>query len=256
MATTAKWALRYPVGTDVPDVPLWMNRLATDLDGVAMDSQGLLSARPAATTSGRYYFATDDTTGSASGTLYRATGSVWVPIAMFPTAVVTSLPASPVSGQICVLQTSAMATAKVRWTLQYNGTKWEFLGGAPFTVQVNTEETTTSTTYAALATAGPALALPVAGDYRIEHGCLYSNSGAFSGAMSYDIGATGAVDADSWVHSTGSGIGTQATYAYTASRVNIKTGLTAVTLTAKYHVGSGTGRFSNRYISVIPLLLG
>src|SRR4051812_12191267 len=81
MATTSRWGLRYPAldGSDVADVPLWMNRLATDLDGVAMDDQGLLSARPVSTAGtpgkrGRYYYATD------SGQLFRDTGTSWVEI--------------------------------------------------------------------------------------------------------------------------------------------------------------------------------
>jgi microcystin-dependent protein len=82
MATTPRWGLRYPVGSDAPDVPLWMQRLASDLDGVAMDDQGLLSARPTSTVQspgkrGRYYFATDDQTGGPNGTLYRDNGTGW-----------------------------------------------------------------------------------------------------------------------------------------------------------------------------------
>lgn len=82
MATTPKWGLHYPQGTDTPDVPYWMNYLATDLDDVAKYSQGVLASRPAATTSGRYYFATDDTTGGTNGTLYQADGTNWNVVAV------------------------------------------------------------------------------------------------------------------------------------------------------------------------------
>jgi hypothetical protein len=49
----------------------------------AIDGSGPLSARPVSTTvspgiRGRYYFATDDTTISAGGSLYRDTGTSWV----------------------------------------------------------------------------------------------------------------------------------------------------------------------------------
>lgn len=79
MQTTPRWGTRYPnadgVG-EVADVPLWLSRLATDLDDVAKDDQGALSARPAAGKRGRYYYATDQLR------LYRDTGSAWVEIEM------------------------------------------------------------------------------------------------------------------------------------------------------------------------------
>lgn len=98
MATTPRWALRYPVGSDVPDVPLWMQRLATDLDGVAMDDQGLLAARPAAGQAGRYYHAVDDTTAGPNGTLARDNGAAWINVMQAPTAPPPTDPAANVAG--------------------------------------------------------------------------------------------------------------------------------------------------------------
>jgi Phage Tail Collar Domain len=75
MATTPRWGLRYPLGSDAPDVPLWMERLATDLDNVAMDlPQGLLASRPSASKAGQLYWATD------AQILYRDTGTAWIAI--------------------------------------------------------------------------------------------------------------------------------------------------------------------------------
>lgn len=81
MATTPRWGLRYPQGPDVPDVALWMSRLATDLDGVAMDDQGTLAARPVSTVQnpgkrGRSYYATD------TGQLFRDHGTGWTEVAL------------------------------------------------------------------------------------------------------------------------------------------------------------------------------
>lgn len=81
MATTPRWGLRYPLGTDTPDVPLWMQNLATDLDDVAKDDQGLLANRPVSTVGtpgkrGRYYWATDELA------LYRDHGTGWAQIAV------------------------------------------------------------------------------------------------------------------------------------------------------------------------------
>jgi hypothetical protein len=77
MAFTARLALPYPDGGDPPNIPVDMSELASALDTAAVDSQGLLAARPAATTSGRYYTATDDLSGGANGTTYRADGTAW-----------------------------------------------------------------------------------------------------------------------------------------------------------------------------------
>lgn len=65
---------RYPSldRTDAPDVPLWMSRLATDLDDAPKDGQGTLAARPGAGDySGHYYFCTD------TMVLTRWDGSSW-----------------------------------------------------------------------------------------------------------------------------------------------------------------------------------
>jgi hypothetical protein len=76
MPTTPRWTLRYPALSSTPDVPLDIHNLASDLDGVAMDDQGLLSARPVSTVGtpgkkGRYYKATD------TGQLFRDNGTGW-----------------------------------------------------------------------------------------------------------------------------------------------------------------------------------
>jgi hypothetical protein len=87
MAQTPRWGHRYPLGTDTPDVPLWMQNLATDLDDVAKDDQGILEARPVSTAGtpgkrGRYYYATD------TGQLFRDHGTGWheIPLGTVPFA--------------------------------------------------------------------------------------------------------------------------------------------------------------------------
>lgn len=163
-----------------------------------------------------------------------------------------ALPSSPVDGQLWIYRGSSFA-----WQFMYNAgsasaLKWEFIGGGALTSVVATSESTSSTTYAALTTAGPSVALPFAGDYEIIIGCTASNSASGSSdcVMSYDIGATGAVDADAVKSVAG-------TSTVTMERTAIKTGLTAVTLTAKYKtVTGGTATFANRYISVRPVRVG
>lgn len=171
--------------------------------------------------------------------------------AVSPTTFVTSLPASPGSGQRCLFQTTAMAglAIPVMWPLIYDGTKWLPLGGAPIYALITNTENTTSATYTALTTAGPTISVPVAGDYDIEIG--YLGTGTAAGAMSYDIGGTGAVDADNVV------TGESATLYSNVMMPRRKT-FTAVTLTAKYRTlaGGTAAFFQQRWMRLTPVRLG
>lgn len=76
MPNTARWALPYPASSAAPNVPADLQALATALDSVAMDDQGLFSARPVSTVGtpgkkGRYWWATD------TKILYRDNGTGW-----------------------------------------------------------------------------------------------------------------------------------------------------------------------------------
>ena len=93
----------------------------------------------------------------------------------------------------------------------------------------------------------------MAGDYDVEIGgrlrCNTTNLAAF---MSYDIGGTAAVDADSvqgFINGANDNYGS-------FSRVRRKAGLTAITLTAKYKAGNGTQQFDSRWMRVTPIAVG
>lgn len=164
----------------------------------------------------------------------------------------TTFPASPVDGDIHVYP--ADTTNGVMWMFMYRAAvnDWEFIGGAPLYAEVATSETTASTTYAALATAGPSIALPFVGDWMVETGAQgFNSTGAQDVRMSYDIGGTGAVDADA-TYIVGGG-GYVAATRGNAIRKRRKAGLTAVTLTAKYKTGGGTATFQDRWMAVTPV---
>lgn len=166
---------------------------------------------------------------------------------------VTTLPASPVDGQECILCDSLSAPTYT-WHLKYvaakASNKWVFVGGAPLRAEVTTLETTASTTYVALATAGPALVIPVAGIYDIGVG--FVSQTAKSSFMSYDIGATGAVDADAVTN----GIAGTADSGGAWTRFATKT-LAAVTLTAKYKATTpNTCGWQYRWMQATPRAIG
>lgn len=170
--------------------------------------------------------------------------------------VVAGLPATGAFvGEVIGFQTAGMAALSppVVWSLMWNGAKWLYVGGAPIVAEVVAAETTASGAYVALATAGPSVALPAAGDYDVMIGAGASNTVAAEAWMSYDIGGTAAVDADKAAY-TERVAGIQKAVA--VSRLRRKVGLGAVTLTAKYRVGGGTGQWQERFMVVWPVRLG
>lgn len=169
----------------------------------------------------------------------------------------TSLPASPVDGQEFTLVDSLTAPTyqwKFRWnTGSVNTDKWEFVGGSSGIAQVDTAEATSSTTYVALTTPGPSFTVPRSGIYIIELGTRKSGANAASAIMSFDIGGTGAVDADSVV--AGDALGSGSTAGGSATRVHQKTIAAAATaLVAKYKASSALATtFQDRVIRVTPV---
>lgn len=119
------------------------------------------------------------------------------------------------------------------------------------TAQVATSETTTSTSYTALATAGPAVTVTTGvRAVVIVHGDC-SNSGTGSARMSYAIsGATSTAASDI----KGLSVSGAASAGVLSSAISLETGLTpgSNTFTAQYRVSASTGTFGNRRIVVLP----
>ena len=126
----------------------------------------------------------------------------WIPIApqVPTTGIGASLPASPSDGDEYIL-TDSLTAPTYAWRFKYfagitDAYKWVYLGGEPMYNEVGTAgvEGTSSTTYVVLTSAGPSLTPPRAGIYDVEIGAAMQPSA--SCFMSYDIGATAAVDTD------------------------------------------------------------
>lgn len=194
--------------------------------------------------------------GGSDGQYLKTVGSTPTWSAGAAAALTAGLPGSPSDGDEIILVDSTSAPT-YSWRLRYvsakASNKWVFIGGSPAFSQVNTAEGTTSTSYVALATAGPSLAIPVAGDYLVDIGFTAdpNASANLQLYMSYDIGGTGAVDADFVTIQ-------EANTQMSTMRAQKKSGLTAVTLTAKYkgNNGSFTATFSRRWMSVTPIAIG
>lgn len=129
-----------------------------------------------------------------------------------------------------------------RYVLAESTYKWRFLGGPPLSSFVATGETMANTAYVALTAPGPSVTIPRSGDYDVELGFEGGNG---AGIMSYDIGGAGAADGD----------GATGRWPESARREHRKTGLTPVTLTAKYKFLSEQANcsFAKRAMSVRPV---
>jgi hypothetical protein len=164
----------------------------------------------------------------------------------------TSLPASPVSGQEFTLVDS-VASPTYRWSFMYNGSsasayKWEFIGGSDLVAVVNTSEGTATNSPTDLATVGPSITVPRAGDYNVLFGCTATNNTG-NNAVCRITPSSGSVIGGPLEPFTNVN-GRKSTLAG-ADQVQ---GISASgTIKIQYYAGAGTATFSERWIIVTPL---
>ena len=169
----------------------------------------------------------------------------------------TALPSSPVDQQSFYY--IADATNGIVWHLRYRSAsssayKWEYVGGPPLSAEITGEQTTTSTSYTDLGTVGPSVTLPLGGDYLVTIAARMNNVTANQSAiMSYAIGASTALDADSITQLMNGSANGPLPYNFRERR---KTGLSAVTLTMKYRSTTSTAGFQDRFIKALPIRVG
>jgi hypothetical protein len=180
--------------------------------------------------------------------------------ALVPSSPVTSLPAAPYDGQVVYYQNASMATDGVVWTFRYNSAnassyKWELVGGSSWIDEVTTAETTTSTSYAALATAGPSITVPLAGVYIIQFGSMHDYTvitGNRTCRHSIDVGASAAADADCAPSSHVNVL----SMLQTSMRNITKTCAAGDAIVSKYRTTADTARIQARHLSVLPINVG
>jgi hypothetical protein len=188
--------------------------------------------------------------GAAVGQVPAWNGSVYSPATPATTSsppFVTALPVGPADGDECVYE--ADATNRIYWHLKHKTSvsKWVKIGGPPLYAEVETSELTTSTSYADLATAGPSLTAPLAGDYTVGWVFDTSNSSTFFCRATPKIGSAAGSDADSAI-SEGE-----------PDDLNTVTGFRKKTLAAsdvvklQYRVENGTGTFVRRRLTIDPV---
>ena len=152
--------------------------------GAEMTLANTYANRPAANTvsPGVLFFATD-TQG-----VWRSDGAVWTLVSqgsplITPAQMSVAPFTTPYDGQRIDLQVDA--SSGINWRFKYRAAsgssfRWEFLGGPPMNAIVTTGETNATTTgsYLDLATVGPRVVLPRAGDYDAIGGAGFMNTNA------------------------------------------------------------------------------
>lgn len=150
------------------------------------------------------------------------------------------------------------ATNGIYWHLRYRSAsasayKWEFLGGAPMTSEVATSESTSSASYTDLATAGPTVTVPRAGDYIIQGFVGYSTGNA--GAQSYaavKLGSAATADAEIVLVTGQGGSGTINVYG-SGGQTMRRTLAASDVVKVQYKSTSGSLPFAYRRLAVFPV---
>jgi hypothetical protein len=121
----------------------------------------------------------------------------------------STLPSSPVDGQEVYYQASGtMNTDGIVWHLRYDAAsassyKWEFVGGSKIVSVNNTsEQNTSSSVWHNIATQGPTVTLPLAGDYLISIAASIqtSNGSANTIAIGLVVGDNNPAAQDQAIH--------------------------------------------------------
>lgn len=165
---------------------------------------------------------------------------------------VSALPAAAADGHELIY--IADDTNGVDWHLKYNNSeptnKWRFIGGSALRAEILTDEATTSTSYADLATVGPSITIPLSGDYRIVFGCRsYNNTTGQINLVTLTIAGS---DLSS-TYDLRQRANVATTIDYESVR-HISQALVAGNLCKmRYRVSANTGNFALRFMELVPV---
>lgn len=175
-----------------------------------------------------------------------------------PPQYVTTLPSAPVNGQ--EIYYAADTASGVIWHFRYNGAssssyKWEFLGGGALTASIDTNQTLSSGSgWQDLATAGPSIISPFAGDYIYLARCdAYYDIDQKQPAIGISINNANPAASDAFYLTVAAA--TSASNLMGSGKVNVSTA--THTIKIKYSRDTtGTANFRWRYLQVTPVRVG
>ena len=191
-------------------------------------------------------------------------GAIWIDTDDVPPAwaslvpLVSVLPSNPVDAQ--EVYYLADAAQGIVWHLRYRAAspsayKWELVGGSALAHEVAAPQGTPSTSYTDLATVGPYVTVPLAGEYSIRAGagCFGSVAGIWVTAT-VKLGAAAAADServvDTYIAVAGVAVGG-------FGRSIVRAAAAGSQLKLQYRTyASGTASFVDRYINAVPVRVG
>jgi hypothetical protein len=177
--------------------------------------------------------------------------------------IVTQLPSQATVGDQVIF--AADATNGVYWHLTYDGLgtyPWKYIGGPSLFNVVETDQAVTPATgytWSDLATVGPSVTLPLAGDYDVAWGArMWNNTNAGSPlmAISFDGAAPVFSSEAMWPYNNGTGVAVAPGGAWQGSRFIRRTVTTSGQIArAKYSSASGgtTSNFQSRWLTAAPV---
>jgi hypothetical protein len=128
------------------------------------------------------------------------------------------------------------------------------LEAMPWVKYVATAESRNNAAYGDLTTVGPQLTIPVAGDYRIDHGAVMLSGAADSAWASVKFSATEASDADA---ARAVQISTAPGLPFSAPERTFKTIAAGTVVKQRYRNGGAqTATWQDRWLRVTPLRIG
>lgn len=176
---------------------------------------------------------------------------------------VTSLPTSPTDGQ--EVYYLAESVSGVVWHLRYRAAatgpyKWEYVGGSPLYANVFANEgggSGTANVWSNLATVGPSVVAPLAGDYRARFGSMWNaQSTSSAGKVGIAKGDTDPVlPIAMGVHTNYGNASDTAEMMLLAEAVVPGVGV-GVAMRLRYNRQSTTTSFNERWLSVHPVRVG
>jgi hypothetical protein len=266
-AETPRWKTPTPTLPESANADDQLQALAVSLDDAAIDlTQNTLTNRPAASLSGRYFYATD------YGVLFRDTGSAWVLASKVGMS--STLPSSPFDGQTHDLIVDA--TNGIIWRFTYRTAspapyRWEYQGGNVCMFAESTPGNSfnaSGSTYidTSAGESGPAITVPRPGIYDVEFGCRADMDDPGGGVASMSIRTFSPIDSgfmdqiglytDQQFYYSSPGFFVQNPIrAHASRRVRVEVPVAPYSVTSMYrvYVASTTGNWLDRWMKISPV---
>lgn len=187
----------------------------------------------------------------------------WNPALQATVPLVAALPSATVDGQEIYYTPLSAGGQGAVWHLKYNAAsisayKWEFLGGTPLHTSIAASENRNNVAYGDLATVGPKIVIPLAGEYHLHFGAQMEDNAQQRIFMSpsFDDGATLAADGNAAVAAIGQAL--VGNTGASTSRFMRRDGQAVATIRWQYRaaIATASNTFALRWATAVPVRVG